>query len=69
MFQNFAQTRNPRNFQERANHFEDMSDSELRRHYRFGRENLHYILDLIRDEISPSTLRSNSISAELQVNT
>ena len=38
-----------------------MNDSELRRRYRFGRENVNVsFLIAIRDQISPSTTRSNS---------
>ena len=47
--------------------FECYTERELRSRYRFGREGLEFIVDLLADEISPSTRRSHSLSAEEQV--
>ena len=47
--------------------FECYTKRELRSRYRFGREGLEFIVDLLADEISPSTRRSHSLSAEEQV--
>ena len=43
------------------------TDSECRARYRFGKESIAFIVDLVRDEINPPTKRSYSISATTQV--
>jgi hypothetical protein len=42
-------------------------DNELRKRYRFGRQTINYIVNLVRDEISPETNRSHAVSATNQV--
>ena len=46
------------------NHY---SEEELRSRYRFGREGLNFIVELLSDEIAPSTRRNHSLSATEQV--
>ena len=43
------------------------SESELRSRYRFGREGIQFIVDLLTDAIYPVTRRSHSLSTEEQV--
>jgi hypothetical protein len=42
-------------------------DNELCKQYRFGRQTINYIVNLVRDEISPETNRSHTVSATNQV--
>ena len=46
---------------------EDFDDDELRRRYRFDREGILYIIDLMRDELTHDTQRSLACTPELQV--
>ena len=43
------------------------SENELRSRYRFGREGLQFIIDLLSDEIAPATRRSRSLSEKMKV--
>lgn len=43
------------------------TERELRSRYRFGREGIEFIVDLLADEISPATRRSHSLSAKEQI--
>ena len=43
------------------------SENELRSRYRFGREGLQFIIDLLSDEIAPATRRSHSLSEKMKV--
>ena len=62
-----ANPRKERVYRREIDPFECYSERELRSRYRFGREGLEFIVDLLADEISPSTRRSHSLSAEEQV--
>ena len=42
-------------------------DTELRKRYRFGRETINFIVNLVQDEISPKTSRTHAVSATNQV--
>ena len=42
-------------------------DTELRKRYRFGRETINFIVNLVQDEISPETNRTHAVSATNQV--
>ena len=42
-------------------------DTELRKRYRFGRETINFIVNLVQDEISPKTNRTHAVSATNQV--
>ncbi len=43
------------------------SDTELHQRYRFGRQTIRYITRLVEDKISPTTNRSQPVSATKQV--
>ena len=64
---NLANPRKERVHRREIEPFECYTERELRSRYRFGREGLEFIVDLLTDEISPSTRRSHSLSAEEQV--
>ena len=65
---NFGNTRKPRDYRgelvDPLNHY---SEEELRSRYRFGREGISFIFELLPDEIAPSTRRSHPLSATEQV--
>ena len=42
-------------------------DTELWKRYRFGRETINFIVNLVQDEISPETNRNHAVSATNQV--
>ena len=42
-------------------------DNELRKRYRFGRQTIEYITNLVRDEIRPETNHTHAVSATNQV--
>ena len=67
LFGHFGRQRNDRVFRERSDPLTEMSDEEVRRPYRFGKDSIRHIAELIRPQIEPSTFRSRAISAELQV--
>ncbi len=58
--------RRERVFQDRANPFE-MHPEDFRRRYRFTKETVRYIIELIEVDIRPVTKRSHAIQADLQV--
>ena len=43
---------------------ESYSENELRSWYRFAREGLQFIIDLLSDEIAPAARRSHSLLAK-----
>ena len=43
------------------------TENELRARFRFGRAGIEYIVNLVKEEISPNTRRSYSLSASTQV--
>ncbi|XP_033754693.1 putative nuclease HARBI1 [Pecten maximus] len=45
---------------------EDFTDNQVRARYRFSRENIVFIADLVRDELERPTKRSNALSVEMQ---
>jgi len=65
---NFGNTRRARDHRRELvdplNHY---SEEELRSRYRFGREGINFIVELLSDEIAPSTRRNHSLSATEQV--
>ena len=58
---NFVNTRKARDYHGKLldplNHY---SEEELRARYRFGREGINFIVELLSQEIAPSTKRSHS---------
>ena len=65
---NFGNKRKARDYRRELvdplNHY---SEEELRSRYRFGREGINVIVELLSDEIAPSTRRNHSLSATEQV--
>ena len=65
---NFGNTRKARDHRRELvdplNHY---SEEELRSRYRFGREGINVIVELLSDEIAPLTRRNHSLSATEQV--
>jgi hypothetical protein len=57
----------PRKYRERLLTIDELTDKELRSCYRFGRQSIEIITDLICEEILHPTQRSHSFSAETQV--
>ncbi|XP_064642946.1 putative nuclease HARBI1 [Lineus longissimus] len=64
-FQPFFQA--PRHFRERINHLEFFNDKKLFKRYRFCRETIVLIVDMLREDIESATNRSHAISPEVQV--
>lgn len=44
----------------------DLSDKELRSRYRFIRQTIQRMTDIVRDDITKPTLKSHELSAEMQ---
>ena len=59
--------RRERVFRDRSNPFEVYSDAELLKKYRFHREGLRYLIDILDDGLAPKTLRNHAICKELKV--
>ena len=64
---NFDNTRKARDYYRELDPLNHYSEEELRSRYRFGREGINFIVELLSDEIAPSTRRSHSLSATEQV--
>ena len=64
---NAANGRRRRVFLRRPDFFQELNDEKFYRRFRFSKDTVRYIIDLIRDEIEPITQRSHSIGADLQV--
>lgn len=61
---NFENTRKARDYRrELADPLNHHSEEELRSQYRFGREGINVIVELLSDEIAPSTRRNHSLPA------
>ena len=59
--------RKRRTFRRQLDPLDTYTDSELRSRYRFGREAIRYIVDLVADKIAPDMNRNHAVSAEMQV--
>ncbi|VDI35353.1 Hypothetical predicted protein [Mytilus galloprovincialis] len=57
----------PRKYRERLLTLNDLTDKQLRSRYRFGRQSIQRITDIVRDDITHPTQRSHALSAEMQV--
>ena len=66
LFGQLGRRRADRVFRERFS-IGDMNEEEIRRRYRFGKESIKQIVDLLDPIIGPKTKRSQSLSTELQV--
>ncbi len=54
-------------FQERKNVLELYDDRELIKRYRFDHQGILFVTDLVRNSLTPQTLRNNALTAELKV--
>ncbi|XP_053390981.1 putative nuclease HARBI1 [Mercenaria mercenaria] len=59
--------RRPRQFRRVSRQTDDLYNEELRRHYRFGSENLDRLEDLIGDRLQHGTNRNFSLTARQQI--
>jgi hypothetical protein len=59
--------RNPRIYRHKACDLDVLDDSRLRQRYRFSRDSILFITDLITEDLEHPTNRSHSLSAEQQV--
>ncbi|XP_071161090.1 putative nuclease HARBI1 [Mytilus edulis] len=57
----------PRKYREMLLTLNDLTDKQLRSRYRFGRQSIQRITDIVRDDITHPTQRSHALSAEMQV--
>jgi len=65
---NFDSTRKARDYsRELVDPLNHYSEEELRSRYRFGREGINFIVELLSQEIAPSTKRRHSLSTTEQV--
>ena len=64
---NFDDSRKARVYRREIDPLASYTENELRSRYRFGKEGIKFIGDLLADEISPSMRRSRSFSATEQV--
>ena len=65
---NFGNTRKARDYsRELVDPLNHYSEEELRSRYRFVREGINFFVELLPEEIAPSTRRSHSLSATEQV--
>ena len=44
-----------------------LSDTELRARYRFGRQSINFITNLVREDLIRSTMRNHSLAPEIQI--
>jgi hypothetical protein len=66
LFDHLGRRRNDRVFRERFS-IHNMSNEEIRGRYRFGKQSIATIVDLLDPIIGPSTNKSHALSTELQV--
>ena len=66
MFDHLGRKRKDRVFRERFE-INTMTDEEIRKRYRFGKESIEKIIQLVEHRINPTTKRSHALSAQLQV--
>ena len=64
---NLDNARKERVYRREVDPLECYTERELRSWYRFGREGLEFIIDLLANEISPVKRRSHSLSTKEQV--
>ena len=67
MLSNFDNPRKSRVYRREIDPLESYTENELRSRYRFGRESLQIIVDLLSEEIASTTRRSHLLSAKEQV--
>ncbi|KAG0718500.1 putative nuclease HARBI1 [Chionoecetes opilio] len=57
----------PRNYRQRRDVFNDLSDAELIRRYRLDREGILFVTNLVRAALESDTMRNNPLTPELKV--
>ena len=67
MLRNFDNPRKSRVYGREIDPLGSYTENELRSCYRFGRESLQFIIDLLSEEIAPATRRSHSLPGKEQV--
>ncbi|CAG2256750.1 HARBI1 [Mytilus edulis] len=67
LFDQLGRQRNDRVYRERIDHLDQMRDEEVRKRYRFNKESIRFICNLLRDKLQQPTKRSQALSVELQV--
>ena len=63
----FYVQRRQKTYRRCVNPLNEYTESELRCRFRFGRAGIEFLVNLLQDEISPATQRSQSLSALFQV--
>lgn len=63
----FPAQNTPRTYRERQLTMGQLTDKELRMRYRFGRDGINAITDIIRQDIQHPTGRCKALSPEMQV--
>lgn len=66
LFGNVFVEKKKRNYRERIE-MTDLSDTQIRSRFRFRRDSITYISDIVRYDLQRATKRSQSISVEMQV--
>ncbi|CAG2202918.1 unnamed protein product [Mytilus edulis] len=66
LFDQLGRQRNDRVYRERIDHLDQMRDEEVRKRYRFNKESIRFICNLLRDKLQQPTKRSQALSVELQ---
>ena len=66
LFADLRRPRRPRQFKPAIN-IENFTDEELRNRFRFGRQGIGYITNLIADELRRSTRRNHALPPQQQV--
>ena len=69
LFDHLGRQRNDRIYRERIDHLEQLREEEVRKRYRFSKENIRFICNLLKDKLQHQTSRSQALSVELQVKT
>ena len=64
---NVPPQRRPRHFRNRDGFSLEFSDEELRARYRFSRQSIMVISDLVRDDLQRGTHRNHALTVEQQV--
>ena len=59
------QVRKERQF--RGNVFHNYNDNELRQRYRFGRQSMDFLIDLLKDDLERSTVKKTALTVEQQL--
>eukprot|EP00105_Crassostrea_gigas_P036952 XP_019921100.1 PREDICTED: putative nuclease HARBI1 [Crassostrea gigas] len=66
LFGNVFVEKKKRNYRERIE-MTDLSDTQIRSRFRFRRDSITFISDIVRNDLQRATKRSQSISVEMQV--